>query len=103
QRGQQIGVREFHTVRFFNLWPELLPRLVQSACVHLARDEEMGDRRPALGCALRHQPGNWTAAVNRSRRRTGLGFRSRENVGCEDFSACARPADTRKMDAELAG
>src|ERR1019366_2506628 len=103
QRGQQIGVLELHALRFFNLWPELLPRLVQSACVHLARDEEMGDRRPALGCALRHQPGNWTAAVNRSGRRAALGFRSRENIGCEDFSAGPRSADIREMDAELAG
>src|SRR5258708_30537199 len=99
-----MGVREFHAARlfnprFFNPRPELLPRLVQSACVHLADDKEMGDGRPALGCAFRHQTGDWTTAANRGGRRGGFGFRGGEDVGSEDFSARARSADIGEIDA----
>src|ERR1019366_733383 len=90
-------------MRLFNLWPELLPRLVQSACVHLADDKEMGDRRPALRGAFRHQTGDGAAAIDRSGRSSGFGFRSGENVGSEDFPAGARSADIREMDAAFAG
>src|SRR5216683_645352 len=84
-------------MRFFNFWPELLPGLVQSACVDLAGDEEMGHSRPALRGALRHQPGDGAAAVYCGR--CSLGFRSGENVRSEDFSTGARSADVSEIDA----
>src|ERR1035438_3878922 len=96
-------VREFHSARFFNIGPELMPRFVQSACIHVADDEEMGDARPAKRGAFRHQPGYWASAVDRRGRCAGFGFGSRENVGSKDFSARSRSAHIGEIDAAFAG
>src|SRR5208337_4210329 len=94
---------EFHSARFLDLRPKLLSRVVQRASVYLANNEEMGDGRPALRGALRHQTGDGAAAIDCGSRCNGFRFRGRENVGGQDFSTWPRSADIREIHAALAG
>ena len=94
---------ESYSLGFFNLRAKFLPHVVQRARIHFARDKEMRTVVPALRGTPRHQPGDGAAAVNRRGRRSSFGFSSSENVGSEDFSAGPRSADSREIDATLAG
>src|SRR5258708_34861673 len=96
-------MRKFQSARFLNVWPKLLPRFVQSTRIRVSSNEKVGDGRPALGGALRHQAGDGAAAVNYGGRRHGFGFRGSKNVGSKNFSPGARAAGIGEIDAAFAG